>query len=862
MIIMMNTTEGTTTMKVSINSIQGMVRRYESAGDLAADGSQVLAERIGAQLGGIDEVIDFGSRYAGVVIVRIVSCEKHPDADKLNICMIDDGGVAGDVDRDAEGYVQVVCGAPNVRAGLTVAWLPPGSTVPESHDKEPFVLSARPLRGVVSQGMLASPRELVLGDSHDGILEIDGEITSGTAFDEHFGLKGDVIFDIENKMFTHRPDCFGFLGVARELAGVQAMPFRSPDWYVMDAAIHDVEAQPLPLTVRNELPELVPRFTAITMRDVQVGPSPVWLQIELAKVGLRPINNIVDLTNFFMLETGQPLHVYDYDKLRTLDEADEATIVVRHAQPGEKINLLNGKEIEPRAEAVMIASASRLIGVGGVMGGADTEVDDTTRNIVIECANFDMYSIRRTAMAHGLFTDAVTRFNKGQSPLQNRAVIARMVDDVRRLAAGKVASPLIDYLHISDEVLARGALHLPVHVSAGFINARLGLELAAESMRSLLTNVEFTVAVEGNDLTVSAPFWRTDIEIPEDVVEEVGRLYGYDRLPLVLPQRQLAPAARAPMLELKQRLRDSLSRAGANEILSYSFVHGKLLQTVGQDLEQAYGLSNALSPDLQYFRLSLTPSLLERVHANVKAGFGRFALFEIGKAHIKGQLDDAGLPQEYDRLALVVTADGKSAAEHAGAPYYQASHYLEQLLKPLGLAGAVTYGPLAADDSAVDSAYYAPGRSALVMHGDRMLGRIGEYSPAVRKSLKLPDFTAGFELDLQAVAAAHSPVHGYMALSRYPRVEQDICLRVTSSLPYAELYAFVLEELGRDTLEQTYYTLSPVDIYQRPDDTEHKQVTLRLSITSYAKTLRDSEVAALLDKLAAAAGQRYGATRI
>ncbi|HVU59288.1 MAG TPA: phenylalanine--tRNA ligase beta subunit-related protein, partial [Candidatus Saccharimonadales bacterium] len=363
-------------MKISLNSIRKLDTQWHASGEPVSDGADALAARIGAQLGAIEEVIDVGSKYTGVLIANVVSCENHPDADRLHVCKVDDGGKAQGVERDSDGHVQVVCGAPNVHEGMLAAWLPPGTTVPSTYGKEPFVMEARAIRGQMSNGMMASPKELALGDSHEGILEIDEDVAPGTPFAEHFNLAGDVVFDIENKMFTHRPDCFGLLGVAREIAGIQGQAFKSPDWYKTDPVFPAAEADELKLEVRNEIPELVPRFTAITLRDVTITQSPVWLQIELAKLGMRPINNVVDLTNYYMLLTGQPLHAYDYDKVMAQDQgADHATIVVRHPKQGEKILLLNGKEVEPRPEAMMIATRDRLIGIGGVMGGGDTEVD-------------------------------------------------------------------------------------------------------------------------------------------------------------------------------------------------------------------------------------------------------------------------------------------------------------------------------------------------------------------------------------------------------------------------------------------------------------------------------------------------------
>lgn len=847
-------------MKISTTTIRFINEHYGSAGDPAPHGVDDLVQKIGAQLGAVEEVIPFGKKFEGVLIVRVVTCDSHPNADRLHVCKVDDGGKAQDVERDEQGYVQVVCGAPNVRAGMLAAWLPPGSTVPSTYDKEPFVLESRELRGMVSNGMMASPKELGLGDSHEGILEVDEEVAPGTQFAEAYHLTNDVIIDMENKMFTHRPDCFGWLGIARELEGIQHRPYKSPAWYTLSPTFPDIETSELRLEVRNELPELVPRFTAIVLHDVHVGPSPVWLLADLAKAGVRSINNIVDYTNFFMLETGQPIHAYDYDKVKALSNADHASLVIRHPRAGEKITLLNGKTIEPRPEAMMVATDSHLLCVGGSMGGIDTEVDEHTKNVIIEAANWDMFSIRKTSMAHGIFTDAVTRFNKGQSPLQNLAVVAKIVDEIRHFAGGKVASPLIDDMHLPAEMVERGSVHSPVHVTREFINTRLGLQLNADEMATLLRNVEFDVQIESDTLTVTAPFWRTDIAIPEDIVEEIGRLYGYDHLPLVLPKRDLTPAQKDPMLTFKSQVRNTLSQAGANEVLTYSFVHGNLLDKTGQDRDLAFQLSNALSPDLQFYRLSLTPNLLELVHPNHKVGHDVFALFEIGKVHIKGS-EEEGLPTEFDRVAMVFTADKKAAGQYAGAAYYQARFYMMHLFTHLGITDAVVFEPLKEDEQEASARCFEPGRGATVKINGATVGRVGEYKSSIRKALKLPDFCAGFELGLRPLQAVYAS-QPYVALPRFPKIEQDICLRVPTSLPYQQLYQFVEDHLYQIRPDQTVHTLSPVDIYQRDSEAVRKQITFRLSAASYERTLTDDEVNTLLDNIAAAAREQFGAERV
>ncbi|HVW23354.1 MAG TPA: phenylalanine--tRNA ligase subunit beta [Candidatus Saccharimonadales bacterium] len=804
-----------------------------------------LVEKIGAQLGAVEEVTDLGKRYQSVSVVRVVECTKLEGSDHLNVCKIDDGGKAKDVERDSNGLVQVVCGAPNCREGLTVAWLPPGATVPASVDTdEPFVLEAREIRGQKSNGMLASPKELALYDSHEGILEIDKEVVPGTPFAEVYKLD-DYIIDIENKMFTHRPDCFGALGVAREIAGITGHAFKSPDWYVANPTLPSGDG--LKLTVKNELPELSPRFTAAVMTGIEVKPSPVWLQIALSKVGVKAINNVVDLTNFYMLVTGQPLHAYDYDKLKT------ATLGVRLSKKGEALKLLGGKQLTLEDGDIIITDGSQPVGLAGVIGGADTEVDDSTKTIALECANFDMNTVRRASMKYGLFTDASTRFTKGQSPLQNLAVIAKIIDDLQKLANGKLASPVIDDNHVKNA-------EQPVKVSAQFINERLGLELSAADMQKLLTNVEMAVETKGEDLTVTAPFWRTDIELPEDIVEEVGRLYGYDHLPLNLPRRDIKPAAQDELLALKQQIREKLVKSGANEVLTYSFMHGDLFDKVGQKREHAFELSNALSPDLQYYRTSLLPSLLEKIHPNLKAGFDQFALFELGKVHYVDEWDEAEpeIPNEDNHLALVVAANDKQ--KPAGTAYYQARKYLEQI-DPTLTNELMPMTKFNLDDDEWGrqlTAPFEPNRSALIARGGMIYGVVGEFKPSVQRALKLPKYAAGFEVLKDALSVAGTE---YQPLPRFPKVSQDITLKVAADQDYAEVANALEVELSKGK-GNARLNVRPLGIYQARDQEGYKNLTFRIELASYERTLTDTEVNKLLDEVAAAAKTQVGAERV
>ncbi len=840
-------------MKISLNWVKEFTSVKTSVDE--------LVKKIGAQLGEVEEVVNLGERYEGVTVAKVISCEKHPDADKLSVCKIDDGGTNKKVKRDGKGLVQVVCGAPNVRAGITVAWIPPGAIVPSTFDKEQFKLDVRPLRGVDSNGMIASGKELAINEDHDGILILDKPTKPGTPLAKVYDLD-DYIIEVENKMFTHRPDCFGILGLAREIAGIQQVKFESPEWYSQPLDVLKQGDKKLKLEVKNDIPKLVPRFMAVPMSSVKITKSPIAMQSYLSRVGIKPINNVVDITNFVMMLTAQPLHAYDYDKVAAQDKADSATIVVRKPKKGEKLTLLGGKQIEPRSDAMMIATSSQLIGVGGVMGGADTEVDDKTTNIILECANFDMYSIRKTSMEHGLFTDAVTRFNKGQSPLQNDIVLAYAAGMMQKHAHAEVAGKIID----TNPEHAKNYWP-PVSVTTDFINVRLGLELSTTDIAKLLENVEFHVKHTEDKLEVAAPFWRTDIEIPEDIVEEVGRLYGYDHLPLVLPKRNLTPAKKNEFQVIKSKIRNVMSGAGANEVLTYSFVHGNLMQKVGQEPENAYKLSNALSPDLQYYRMSLLPSLLEKVHANIKAGHREFAIFEMNPVHAKDLIDKGKLPIEDQRLAFVFVADEKAAKTREGAPYYQAKVYLERLISELGFTPFFTSAESHNPKQLISQAAIAPfekKRAAIVKtRTGEFLGEIGEIREEVRKNLKLPEFVAAFELDLNQLLAQQGTLFGYRPLSRFPSIEQDITLRLKSEVSYEKLELEVWKILVATANKHGYECKqTPVDTYQDKKDMAYKNVTLRITLTHFERTLTTDEANKLLNDIADVTKKELQATRL
>lgn len=795
-----------------------------------------LAELIGARLVEIEGIQNLGEKYEGVVVAKVITSTSLEGSDHLSIVHIDDGGVVKDVERNEAGLVQVVCGAPNVKEGMLVAWLPPKTVVPETHGTaEPFLLSSKPLRGVVSNGMLASARELDLYDDHAGILEIDKEAAPGASFAELYELN-DYLLDIENKSLTHRPDAFGVIGFAREVAGIQGHSFETPQWLeVLESAVaidgKELEAP----SIKIEDTTLSDRFQAIVLSGSnEAATSPVQLQTYLARSGVRPVSASVDVSNYLMLLTGQPSHAYDYDKLKAV-AGDDFTVRVRKAREGERLTLLDGKDTLLDPSDIVIAAGNTAIGLAGIMGGQNTLVDSSTKNILFEAATFNLYHMRASQMRHGIFSEAVTRFTKGIPAALSTPVINEAARMLQEYTGAKVSSAVAeDYPAKEPDVI--------VDISSAQVNDVLGTHFAAEDIADLLRNVGFKVEFDNLVAHITAPYWRKDIHIAEDIIEEVGRLAGYDTINFALPKREFVAVRPGQFDVFRKVLRQRLVRAGANEVLTYSFVHGDVLKKAGQATDNSYRIVNSISPDLQYYRQTLTPSVLSQVFPNVKAGYESFSLFELNKVHQKADgLTREHVPVERESLALVV-ADAKKE----GAAYYNAKQILSYLVSSLGVE--VSYQPLTEEADAAIRAPFESKRSAVVVHQTtgNVLGVIGEYKKATQKALKLPAHTAGFELTLQEVFNAYETVGPqYQPLSRYPGTERDICFQVTSDTSYGAVYSSAW-----NFLKTTNFIVScePVDIYQPPEGGT-KNITLRVKLASYQKTLTGEEVSEVVNNV-------------
>ena len=813
-----------------------------------------LVTKINSQLGGVEEVINLADRYRGATIVKVAECEKHPDADRLHITKIDDGRSVLDVPRDENGLVQVVCGAPNVHAGMWAIWLPPGSTVPASIvEGDPFVLGARKLRGVLSQGMMAAADELALGSDHGGIVEITEDdlpegaaLVPGASFAEVFGLNTTII-DIENKMFTHRPDLFGQVGVAREIAGIFNRSFVSPEWY--SSALQCDLAHSLPLTLARNT-DGASRVMAVALEKVTVEPSPLWLQCQIVALGGKPINNIVDLTNYVMLMTAQPLHAYDYDKLAG------HTLVARQAQEGESLTLLDGKDIVLTADDIVMADTEKPVGLAGIMGGKDTAVTDDTTRVVIEVATFDMFALRKSAMRHGVFTDALTRYNKGQSPLQNEHVLQYFLQ-LAADAGAVIASPVYDAM-TSDVADARvGKQPRQVIVGGDIINSRLGLELSRSAIKQILGNVEVTVAGSDERMVVHVPFWRTDLAIPEDIVEEVGRLYGFNLLPRQLPQRRISPPPVNRLRQLQQLLRQGFVRSGANELVTYSFVHQNTLERAGQDPAHSFTISNALSPDLQYYRQTLLPNLLEKVRPNSKEGYHDFTLFEFGRVYNQQYpRGEKGMPAPRELASAVMTQKKPD-----GAMFYYVRQQMDELLTVIGIENQ-TYEAVSSEaDKALvqQQGVFAPDRSAVVRVKGTEIGIIGELTAAARDNFRIQMPVAALTIDISALMNVwHENAQGYTPLSKYQWAQRDISIKAAADVSYSKLYGAAMQAL--QNVVGYHVTIEPLSIYQASHDAADVTTTFRITLTHHDKTPVKKDIEALLEQVSDAVSKQFGAS--
>lgn len=762
-------------MKISLNWLKKYVNVPVSDSE--------LIRLIGARLVEVEGVIDETHKYDNIYIVKVESCEKIPET-HLSLCQINVG---------QENLVQVVCGAPNVREGMLAVWIAPGAVVPASvHEDAPFVIGKRKMRGYESNGMLAGADELDFGDDHSGIVEIDPSMAKpGDLLADVFELN-DLVLEIENKSLTHRPDTFGIIGFAREVAGILGYQFE------YNSSSAGLVTSDFPISIAD--PNICKRYSVVVLeRHGELKKKYLtWQDTILAKSGMRPIEPIVDATNYLMLLTGQPLHAFDYDKFVAVGGADEAKINVRLAKKGEKLTLIDNKEVVLNENDIVICSNNKPVALAGAMGGKETEVTNETRKIILESATFSLYNLRKTQMAHGIFSEAITRFTKGQ-PAYQTLVVAESCAEL--LADGfKIVSVGDEYPNPEKENV--------VKITTEELNGLLGTNYSKELIIETLEHVGFKIDKDGELLAISAPVWRTDIHIKEDIIEEVGRLLGYDNIEPILPLHKTA--TKNEMFELKRIIRESMSRYGANEVLTYSFVSENLLQKVGQDVKNSYRIVNSISPELQYIRQSIVPNLLEKAYLNEKLPVEKFAIYEMNKVYRK-DLDnnEEGVPNEKMSLGFVI-----AERKNNETAFYKAKKYAEQLFKEFNIS--VDFVPIKRETP--ESKPFEPKRTAEILVNGEYVGIVGEFKNSVRNSFKLAPYLAGFEIDLDLVQKKKGKKSG---INFGKRTFEDYTLITTKN--YDEALKEVKEKYPNAV------KISPLSIYQ-PAGSEAKNISFHIEL--------------------------------
>lgn len=793
-----------------------------------------IEDQLARKVGEVESLEDISKAYEGTYVAKIVKKEDHPEADKLGIYQITLG----------EEEIQVVAGDKTLEVDDKIAYIKPGNIVPSTYKTtEEFKIKAMKMRGILSNGMMCSEKEVNIGPDHSKVMRLDKDAKVGQPFSEYYQLN-DTVVEIENKALTNRGDLFGIIGLARELAASQNTPFETPDWLKIDTLNPEIKGEKLELEITNNIENLCPRYIGIVMDNIQIAPSPIWLKSVLIKSGIKPINNVVDITNYLMVLTGQPLHAFDYDKVVKNDPNNDtkAHITIRLAQDKERVKTLDNKVTELNSNTLVIADSTNPIAVAGMIGGMDTEIDNSTNRIIIECANFDRFNIRKSSMALGIRTDAVTRFTRAQDPNQCLPVIGKAIELVEMLADGRVSSNLIDSY---PQPLEKSEITLSVEK----INNHLGTELGRQDIIKILENIEYEILPqEGltDYITVVPPTFRRDILIPEDIHEDIGRIYGYDNIAPRIPKRDMKAAKKNKNIDIKSRIRTILKNSGANEIITYNFIGIDLVEKANQDPNLCYKIKNALSPELELMRPSLLPSILEKTQQNASRNINEFALFEFNISHQKGYMDKFELPAENWHMSFIYT---DKTNQFDGNPYYITKRYFEKVINTLGIE--IFKYELVADTNDSDLPIWIKNiiptfnrnSSAIIyrQNGEKkeILGVMGDLDKEVKENFKLPEYTSALEIDLELLKKIKTGIKQYKENSKYPPLTQDICFTVNKDLQYKEIEERVIKAL--ENRKTTVYT-ECIDIYQEDKDSETKNITVRVTVEHMEKTLKDKDI--------------------
>lgn len=791
--------------------------------------AEALATRLALTGTDVERIEHHGPRELDRFVVgRVLKASQHPRADRLTVCRVDIGN------REP---VQIVCGAPNVRAGQTVAVAQPGAVMPDGTP-----LTVAHLRGVESHGMILAEDELALGPDHEGIVVLharevreSGRLASadglapGTPLQDVIPLATDVL---ELEITPNRPDCLGVYGLAREVHAATGAALAAPPWSEDLGSPGAVGEAGIEVDTAHEL---CPRFTARVFEDVHIGPSPPWLKARLMAAGQRPISNVVDITNYVMLETGQPLHAFD------LDRVAGRKLVVRQAKNGETMRTLDGQLRELDAHMVLIADDEGPTSIAGVMGGERSEVSQSTTRVLLEVATWNGPNIHRTSLKLGLRSEASARFEKQLQPeqaMEAQTLATRLMVEIcqARLAPGTI------------DIGGPGPTPPSILLRDQRVTGLLGAPIARARCKEILEALQFGVQESEDGLKVTPPpFRRADIKREADVIEEVARIDGFDKLPATLPSRHGASGRLTHRQRIRRRAVDALVGQGLDEVVGWSFAFPELTRRLRLQEKSAVELLNPMSSSEAELRITLLGSLLGVVARNRSRGARTVRLFEVGKVYVPGA---EALPHEPERIAVLLSGPVRPPTWREQAPadadFFAAKGALAALLDVVGAPWLV---------EGAEEPFLHPGRAASVIVGGRKVGWLGEIHPLVLGEWDLDGTVAGFEVDLDPIHHAATTVPRYVDLTTFPAVREDLAVVVPDAVAAQQVEETMLAA-GSPLLARTEL----FDTYRDPEQIGPSRVSLafHLEFRASERTLTDEEVAGKRAAIAQALREQLG----
>lgn len=797
-------------MKVSLEWLSQFIDIKCSAEELGE-----ILTRGGIEVGGIEHL---NRGLESIVIGEISRMDRHPDAEKLWVCEVNLG----------RQKASIVTGAQNLLVNDRIPVALPGTTLPNGLE-----IQVSKLRGVVSEGMLCSAEELLLdstvGDprSEGGILILDTEAPLGESLVSLLG-QGDSVLDLE--LYPNRPDCLAMVNVAREVSSLTGETVHLPRWSeTMKGA--DYPADPSVKIVIDE-PELCHRYAGLLVEDVIIEPSPEWMQKRLTAAGVRPISNVVDITNYVMLEMGQPLHAFDRDVI-------SGAVHVRRARAGEKLVTLDDTERALDPEMLLIADDEKPLGLAGVMGGLNSEITGATKRLFVESAHFSGVSIRRTSRRLGLRSEASNRFEKGINVHGVAATLGRVAELLIELGAGRP----VGFVEKTVQLPEQKAVTLSIETT----NSLLGTTLEAQEISSILDRLQFTYQTKNATYEVQIPSYRSDIQVEVDLIEEVARLIGYDRIPTTLPQGNQTQGRRTSEQEFRRKLRHLMVRLGLNEVLTYSFTRLETDRQFGHE-DRSIALMNPLREELSVMRTSLVPGVLEVAARNISRRNLDIRVFEIGNVYWSSERPLKNLPEEHLRLAGVIY--GKSP-RHWLNPVVEYSFYtvkglVEEIAQEFGLELEYRVPE--------DTQLIHPGRSAEIFLQGERIGFMGEIHPAVGKEWGL-ERALIFEIELSPMIEASDLGIRAQSIPKFPAMQRDLAVVVAKDLPARSVLSRI-QDLGGELLKH----VEIFDVYTgKPIPEDRKSLAFTLRYQSLDRTLTDDEVNALNSQVLEGIEREFGA---